>query len=126
MRTPYVVLISLLFAGLTAAQTATLVGQIQDTSRANVVDASIRVRDVNTNELRTARSSAEGWARAWVFSKWFQNHERAKAQFRWETFNTTNHSNLNLPAINLDKSNAGTITKAKAARAMQVGLRIQF
>ena len=59
-------------------------------------------------------------------SKWFQLAERAKAQFRWETFNTTNHTNLNLPAVNLDKSNAGTITKAKAARVMQLGLRVEF
>ena len=59
-------------------------------------------------------------------SKWFQLAERAKAQFRWETFNTTNHTNLNLPAVNLDKSNAGTITKAKAARVMQLGLRLEF
>src|ERR1035437_7766563 len=59
-------------------------------------------------------------------SKWFQLAERAKAQFRWEAFNTTNHSNLSLPAVNLDKSNAGTITKARAARVMQVGVRYQF
>src|ERR1035437_584527 len=59
-------------------------------------------------------------------SKWFQLAERAKAQFRWEAFNTTNPSNLSLPAVNLDKSNAGTITKARAARVMQVGVRYQF
>jgi hypothetical protein len=45
-----------------AAQTpaATLVGRVIDASRASVADASIRVRDVNTNEIRTARSTAEG------------------------------------------------------------------
>ena len=59
-------------------------------------------------------------------SKWFQLAERAKAQFRWETFNTTNHTNLNLPNVTLDKANAGTITKAKAARVMQLGLRVEF
>jgi hypothetical protein len=61
-----------------------------------------------------------------ALSKWFQIAERAKAQFRWETFNTTNHTNLNLPSVNLDKSNAGTITKAKAARVMQLGMRVEF
>src|ERR1035437_6591704 len=65
MRTLFVALrlsVSLLFAGLMAAQTpaATLVGRIVDASHAAVVDAAIRVRDVNTNEIRTARSSGEG------------------------------------------------------------------
>jgi hypothetical protein len=59
-------------------------------------------------------------------SKWFQLAERAKTQFRWETFNTANHTNFNLPAVNLDKSNAGTIIKAKGARVMQLGLRLEF
>src|ERR1035437_5297181 len=65
MRTLFVALrlsVSLLFAGLMAAQTpaATLVGRIVDASHAAVVDGAIRVRDVNTNEIRTARSSGEG------------------------------------------------------------------
>jgi outer membrane receptor protein involved in Fe transport len=59
-------------------------------------------------------------------SKRFQLREHVKAQFRWETFNTTNHTNLRLPAVALDKSNAGTITKAKDSRAMQLGLRAEF
>lgn len=61
-----------------------------------------------------------------ALSKWFQLAERVKSQIRWETFNTTNHTNFNLPAINIDKSNAGTITKAKAARVMQLGVRVEF
>jgi hypothetical protein len=61
-----------------------------------------------------------------ALSKWFQLAERARGQFRWETFNTTNHANLNLPAVSIDKSNAGTITKAKPARVMQLGLRVEF
>ena len=28
--------------------------------------------------------------------------------------------------VNIDKANAGTITKAKAARVMQLGLRVEF
>jgi hypothetical protein len=61
-----------------------------------------------------------------ALSKQFQISERAKAQFRWETFNTTNHTNFQLPADTLDKSNAGSIIKANASRVMQVGLRLQF
>src|ERR1043166_5283695 len=55
-------LVLLLSADLAQAQTpaATLVGRVTDASSAIVADASIRVRDTNTNEIRTARSSAEG------------------------------------------------------------------
>src|SRR5438309_2292314 len=62
MRTLSVALLALLSAGPMAAQTpaATLVGRITDSSRAVVADAAIRVRDTNTNDIRTARSSAEG------------------------------------------------------------------
>src|SRR6266849_5977157 len=69
MRTMFVALrlssslsLAALFAGLISAQTpsATLVGRVTDASRASVVEASIRVRDAGTNEIRTARTSAEG------------------------------------------------------------------
>ena len=56
-------------------------------------------------------------------SRFFRISEKSRMQLRWETFNTTNHSNLSLPAVTLDKANAGTVTKAKAARVMQLGLR---
>jgi hypothetical protein len=52
--------------------------------------------------------------------------ERGRLQFRWETFNTTNHTDFNLPAEALDKSNAGTIAKAKPARVMQLGIRLHW
>ena len=61
-----------------------------------------------------------------ALSKEFQIRERYRAQFRWETFNFTNHTNFGLPNDTLDKANAGTITKANPARVMQLGLRVQF
>ena len=87
-----------------------------------VPDSAYRYGNSGRNILTGPSNTAINLA----LSKWFQIHERAKAQFRWETFNTTNHSNLNLPAVNIDKSNAGTIIQAKAARVMQLGLRLQF
>ena len=59
-------------------------------------------------------------------SREFRILERSRLQFRWETFNATNTTNFQLPNVALDKANAGTITKAKAARVMQLGLRYQF
>ena len=61
-----------------------------------------------------------------ALSRFFRIGEKSRAQIRWETFNTTNHSNLNLPSATLDKSNAGSITKAGSARVMQLGLRCEF
>src|SRR5258708_4529723 len=52
----------LVFAGFAVAQTptATLVGRINDASHAGVPAATIQVRNVNTNQLRTAQSQADG------------------------------------------------------------------
>src|SRR5262249_1076657 len=49
-------------------------------------------------------------------SKLFTLAERARAQFRWETFNVTNHTNFNLPNKQIDTIGAGSITGAQAAR----------
>jgi outer membrane receptor protein involved in Fe transport len=61
-----------------------------------------------------------------ALSRQFHFGERGKVQLRWESFNLTNHSNFQLPADTLDKTNAGTITKANASRNMQLGLRCEF
>ncbi|HEV3200317.1 MAG TPA: carboxypeptidase regulatory-like domain-containing protein, partial [Bryobacteraceae bacterium] len=63
MRTKFVALIlASVFAGLLAAQTpaATLVGRIVDPSHAGIAGATIRVRNVDTNDTRTAQSQIDG------------------------------------------------------------------
>ncbi len=52
--------------------------------------------------------------------------ERGTLQFRWEAFNASNHTNFNLPVTFVNQSNGATITRAAAARTMQVALRYQF
>jgi len=88
----------------------------------SVPDTAYRFGNSGRNILEGPGSVAVNLA----LSKQFRIGERAKAQFRWETFNTTNHANFQLPADTLDKANAGTITKANAGRVMQIGLRCQF
>src|SRR5882762_5461462 len=57
-----IVFFALLSAGFAVAQTpsATLVGRITDGSHAGVPGANIEVRNVNTNESRTAQSQFDG------------------------------------------------------------------
>ena len=61
-----------------------------------------------------------------ALSRFFRISEKSRAQVRWETFNTINHTNFMLPTVTLDKGNAGAITQAKAARVMQLGVRLEF
>ncbi len=52
--------------------------------------------------------------------------ESRSLQFRFESFNTPNHPNFNLPENNVDVLAAGTINRAKNNRNLQLGLRLEF
>ena len=52
--------------------------------------------------------------------------ESKALQFRVESFNTPNHPNFNLPENRVDILSGGTITRAKANRSMQLGMRLEF
>lgn len=58
----------------------------------------------------------------------FSITEHSRLQFRWEAFNLTNHTNLQLPNADVTPGNqsAGTITKADDGRVMQVALSFRF
>jgi hypothetical protein len=87
-----------------------------------VPDSAYRFGNSGRNILEGPGATAINLA----LSKAFRIRERARAQFRWEAFNVTNHTNFNLPSDTLDKSNAGAITGNKPARVMQLGLRCDF
>ncbi len=59
-------------------------------------------------------------------SRTFRYRENWAAQFRFEVFNLTNHTNFNLPLTQVDTVSGGTITAAKNPRQMQAGLRLSF
>lgn len=58
----------------------------------------------------------------------FTVSEHGRLQLRWEAFNLTNHTNLQLPNTDVTPGNqsAGTITKADDGRIMQLGLSYRF
>jgi hypothetical protein len=60
-------------------------------------------------------------------AKTFSMKERFKLQFRAEAMNLTNHPNPNgFGSTNITSSLFGTITTFRAARRMQLGLKMEF
>jgi hypothetical protein len=58
--------------------------------------------------------------------KVFTIAEGKTLEFKWETYNATNHVNLANPATAVDADGAGQITAATAMRQMQFGLHFRF
>ena len=54
------------------------------------------------------------------------NIERARAEFRGEFYNFLNHANFGLPGSTLGGPGFGVINSARAARAVELGLRVAF
>ncbi len=59
-------------------------------------------------------------------AKNFSFSERQKLQFRLEVFNAPNIANFFLPVVNVDVSNAGSISRARAGREIQLALKYIF
>jgi len=58
--------------------------------------------------------------------KMFALDERRSLQFRVEAFNVPNHPNLDLPNVNVNAVNGGTIASANEGRLIQVALKFLF
>jgi hypothetical protein len=56
----------------------------------------------------------------------FQFNERWRAQFRWESFNTFNTPEMDLPNQSLGGGGFGLVTGAGSRRIMQMGLKIYW
>ncbi len=59
-------------------------------------------------------------------SRRFRLDEGRSLQLRWEAFNLPNRTNLGMPETRVDVLNGATISKAKAARVLQLGLRLEY
>ena len=99
-------------------------------------DDRFRFLDANAFALQTidtpgnaARNTAWG-PKSWNFdigiNKRFQITETVHADFRFEMFNTFNHTNFRAPSSNWSRSGFGRINDAFAPRQMQWALRFGF
>ncbi|HYP12481.1 MAG TPA: hypothetical protein VEQ63_01040, partial [Bryobacteraceae bacterium] len=61
-----------------------------------------------------------------TLSKEFPVTERYRVDLRSEFYNALNHSNFELPGHTFGAANFGTVLSARAARAIQLGLRLSF
>jgi len=59
-------------------------------------------------------------------SRRFRIDEERLIQLRFETFNTPNHPNFNLPENRVDIISGGTISRVRSNRNLQLGLRFEF
>jgi len=56
----------------------------------------------------------------------FRIRERSRLEFRFETFNLTNHTNFDLPGNSFGVASFGVIGSAMESRDLQLGLKIYF
>ncbi len=61
-----------------------------------------------------------------VAAKNFYIGERARVQFRWETFNSFNRPNFQIPDMNISGGSFGLVTSADGGRSMLFGLRLDY
>jgi hypothetical protein len=92
---------------------------------AYTIPAPYKYGDASRNSLRGPSLFTADWS---LFKKFYIT-EKKDIEFRWETFNTFNHTNLANPngAIDAGVGSAGVITGiASPMRQMQFGLRFEF
>jgi hypothetical protein len=61
-----------------------------------------------------------------LLAKNFAIAERARLQFRWETYNAFNRPNFSNPGMNITSGNFGLVTSAAAGRSMLFGMRLDY
>jgi hypothetical protein len=91
-------------------------------------------RDAQGNRIRVVGNAGRNTYQQPGLNNWdmglfknFRINERFNSQFRWETFNTWNHTQFGSANTNTQSPTFGAITSTRiTARRMQLGLKIQF
>lgn len=91
-------------------------------------------RDAQGNRIRVQGDARRNSIQQPGINNWdiglfknFRIHDRVNAQFRWETFNTWNHTQFGSANLNTSSPNFGRITGTRVGpRRMQFGLRLTF
>jgi hypothetical protein len=91
-------------------------------------------RDGQGNRIRVVGNAGRNTIQQPGLSNWdmglfknFRASERFNAQFRWETFNTWNHTQFGSANLTTSSAAFGTITGTRVgARRMQLGLKLLF
>ena len=94
---------------------------------AYAVPAQFTFGGASRNSIRGPNLASVDWA----LNKSFTLTEYTRLQFRWETFNTFNRTNLGLPNNQVDTGSAGLISSLASGptlgmRRMQFGLRLSW
>jgi hypothetical protein len=84
------------------------------------------IPDVFGNSGRNILTGPNRITLAASLSRTFPVWEYGKLQFRWEVFNSTNHTNFNTPIDTLDTADATTIEASQDPRVMQLGAKFIF
>jgi hypothetical protein len=61
-----------------------------------------------------------------LFKRFPLKSEKRALEFRWETFNTFNHTNLDAVGGTFGSGTFGQVTSARDPRTMQLGLKFEF
>jgi hypothetical protein len=91
-------------------------------------------RDAQGNRIRVQGDAGRNTIQQPGINNWdlglfknFRIANRVNAQFRWETFNTWNHTQFGSANLSTSSPNFGRITSTRVGpRRMQLGLRVTF
>ncbi len=111
------------FPLLAQVTTATLVGQLRDTSAAVLPGAIVLVTHEGTGDMARGPSALNVHA---TIAKSFDTASGRRLQVRADVFNVLNRPNYNNPELRINNVDFARITGASGSRTFQFGGRLTF